>query len=166
MTHNQETNALVKECITSALLEMMKKQSLDEIVITELVRRAGVGRVSFYRNFESKKDVLEQHLKTLLEEWGKEFEALGDPEQFSDSLIRHYYQNRELYLLLYRQGLSGLIYETIRNAMKLEESQNNIERYARSMIAGMIWGWVDEWMRRGMPESPEEFALLTAQSRS
>lgn len=34
---------------------------------------------------------------------------------------------------------------------------------AKSMIAGMIWGWVDEWMRQGMPETPEEIVLLTAQ---
>ena len=31
------------------------------------------------------------------------------------------------------------------------------------MLAGMLFGWVDEWMRQGMPETPEEIVLLTAQ---
>lgn len=36
-----------------------------------------------------------------------------------------------------------------------------MERYAKSMIAGMIFGWVDEWMRQEMPETPEELILLS-----
>ena len=67
------------------------------------------------------------------------------------------------YLLLYNQGLSNMILETLRVSVKLEEANNNLERYAKSMIAGMIWGWIDEWMRQGMPETPEEIVLLTAQ---
>ena len=163
MNKKQEANAFVKECITTALLQMMENMPFDDIAITDLVKKAGVGRVSFYRNFESKKDVLEKHLVILLEEWGKEFEALGDPSKFSGSLIRHYYKHKDIYLILYKQGLSDMIYETIRGAMKLHEAQHNLERYAKSMIAGMIWGWLDEWMRQGMPEDPDEIALLSAQ---
>ena len=159
----QEANAFVKECITTALLQMMENTPFEDIAITDLVKKAGVGRVSFYRNFESKKDVLAKHLVILLEEWGKEFEALGDPNKFSDSLVRHYYKHKNVYLMLYKQGLSDMIYETIRGAMKLHEAQHNLERYAKSMIAGMIWGWADEWMRQGMPESPDEIAMLTSQ---
>lgn len=163
MNKKQEANAFVKECITTALLQMMETMPFDEIAITDLVKKAGVGRVSFYRNFESKKDVLEKHLILLIQEWGKEFEALGDPQKFSDTLLRHYYKYKDFYLLLYRQGLPEMIYETIRAACKLDEAQNNLERYCKSMVAGMIWGWIDEWMRQGMPEDPDEIALLSVQ---
>ena len=163
MNKKQEANAFVKECITTALLQMMENTPFEDIAITDLVKKAGVGRVSFYRNFKSKKDILAKHLVILLEEWGKEFESLGDPSKFSDSLVRHYYKHKDVYLMLYKQGLSDMIYETIRGAMKLHEAQHNLERYAKSMIAGMIWGWVDEWMRQGMPESPDEIALLSNQ---
>ena len=50
-------------------------------------------------------------------------------------------------------GISNMILETLRVSVKLEEANNNLERYAKSMIAGMIWGWIDEWMRQGMPET-------------
>ena len=163
MNKKQEANAFVKECITTALLQMMENTPFEDIAITDLVKKAGVGRVSFYRNFKSKKDILAKHLVILLEEWGKEFESLGDPSKFSDSLVRHYYKHKDIYLILYKQGLSDMIYETIRGAMKLHEAQHNLERYAKSMIAGMIWGWLDEWMRQGMPEDPDEIALLSAQ---
>ncbi len=71
MNKKQELNAFIKDCITTALIKQMETQSLDKISVTELVKTAGVSRVSFYRNFESKQDVLEKHLMKLIQEWGK-----------------------------------------------------------------------------------------------
>ena len=157
------TNAVVKESITQALLILMENSPLSEISITNIVHKAGVGRVSFYRNFESKQNVLEQHLLNLIQEWGKEFESQGDPQYFCESLFSHYYKNKDFYLLLYRHRLSSMVYETIRQGTKIYESQNSLERYGKSMIAGMLFGCIDEWMRQGMQETPEEMVTLWKQ---
>lgn len=162
MNKKQELNVFIRECITTALLQKLETQSLEDIAITELVKEAGVSRVSFYRNFKSKQEVLEKHLVVLIEEWGRDFEEKGDPTYLSESLLIHFYKYREFYLMLYKQKLSNLIYENIRYACKLEESQNNIERYAKSMVAGTIFGWLDEWARQGMKETPQEIMKLTA----
>ena len=163
MNKKQETNAFVKECITTALLQLMSEKPISEISVTEIVKRAGVARVSFYRNFESKENVIELHLVTLIKEWGKDFEALGDVSKFSDSLIRHFYKHKDFYLMLYKQNLSNMIYENLRSACEVNKSNVNLERYGKSMLAGMLFGWLDEWMRQGMPESPDEIALLSNQ---
>ena len=82
----------IKECITDALIKQMKIKPFHEITITELVKVAGVSRVSFYRNFKSKQDILERHLIVLIQEWGKDFEERGEMEYFSESLLNHYYK--------------------------------------------------------------------------
>lgn len=160
---NEGRNAYVIEHINEALLGLLKEKSLYEISISEICETAGVGRMSFYRNYESKEDVIKKQLLQLIQEWEKDYEGKNDPTYFSESLLRHYYKHKDFYLLLYNQGLSNMILEALRVSVKLEEANNNLERYAKSMIAGMIWGWVDEWMRQGMPETPEEIVLLTAQ---
>lgn len=164
MNRKQELNAFIKSCITDALIQLMQKKPFEEITITELTQTAGVGRASFYRNFKSKQDVLAQHLSDLLVEWGKDFEAKGDKNYFNESLFRHFYKHKDIYLLLYQQGLSNLIYDSIRQAIKIDESANNVERYVKSTFAGLIFGMVDEWMRQGMQESPEELLFLFAQA--
>ena len=164
MNRKQELNAFIKSCITDALIQLMQKKPFEEITITELTQTAGVGRASFYRNFKSKQDVLAQHLSDLLVEWGKDFEAKGDKDYFNESLFRHFYKHRDVYLLLYQQGLSNLIYDSIRQAFKFDESSNNVERYVKSTFAGLIFGMVDEWMRQGMQESPEQLLFLFAQA--
>ena len=156
MNKKQETNAFVKECITTALLQLMNEKTLSQISVTELVERAGVARVSFYRNFSSKENVIEQHLINLIKKWGKTFEEAGDPSVFSKTLIEHFFAHKDFYLLLYKQNLSFMIYENIRGACLLDLAENNFEKYTKSMFAGAIFGWLDEWARQGMIETPDE----------
>lgn len=160
---NEGRNRYVIEHITAAIIELMGKYPFDEISISQICQEAQVGRASFYRNFESKQDILEKHLVVLIQEWGKEFEDRAEINAFSETLLRHYYKYKDFYLLLYRHGLSAMIYDNLRAACKLDEAQSNPERYGKSMFAGMLFGWLDEWMRQGMPESPDELILLTAQ---
>lgn len=157
---NRERNRCVLQHIPEALIDLMGEHALEEITISQICEKAQVGRASFYRNFASKRDVIEKHLLVLIQEWGAEFEARGDVNAFSETLVNHFYKHKDFYLLLYRQGLSAMIYENLRVACRLHEAQSTPERYGKSMFAGMLFGWLDEWMRHGMPEIPEELALL------
>lgn len=53
---NESRNAYVVEHLTSSMLELLKEKSISEISISELCAMAGVGRTSFYRNYEEKED--------------------------------------------------------------------------------------------------------------
>ncbi|MGM9662758.1 MAG: TetR/AcrR family transcriptional regulator [Oscillospiraceae bacterium] len=164
MNKKQEANAFVKECITTALLELMGRQSFESITVTALIRRAGVGRMSFYRNFGSKEEILRQHLDQLITAWGKEAEK--DPSgNFGEVLFRHYYQHKELFSLLYREGLSYLILQNIKDVCGPKEAQSNAEAYASAWLAYGLYGWIDEWFHRGMPETPEEMGELWLESQ-
>ena len=160
MNKKQDSNAFIKGCITEALLLIMNEKPISNIAITELVERAGVARVSFYRNFTSKENVIEQYLMLLIREWGREFEEKADPSLFAVTLLNHFYVHKEFYLLLYKQNLSSMIYENIRGACQLDAASNNFDRYSKAMFAGAVFGWLDEWLRQGMPETPEEIILL------
>ena len=76
--NNQEKNSYVRTQITQTLLNMMEMEDLDKIAIGTLVKKAGVARASFYRNYNSKEDVIQEHLSTLLKEWKRNFEASGE----------------------------------------------------------------------------------------
>ena len=59
---NEGRNLYVIEHITNSLLELMKAKHINDITIGELCDMAGVGRASFYRNFESKEVVIAREL--------------------------------------------------------------------------------------------------------
>ena len=53
MARKNEAHDAVVESLTQALLLMMEQKPLAQINISELCEKAGVSRVSFYRNFDS-----------------------------------------------------------------------------------------------------------------
>lgn len=47
------TNLFAKECIVSALIQLIYAKPLSSITISELCQKAGVSRMTFYRNYKS-----------------------------------------------------------------------------------------------------------------
>ena len=159
---NEGRNLYVVEHITASLFEMMKTKHINDISIGELCDTAGVGRASFYRNFESKEDVISRELKKRLDEWW--LSAIVKPGfNFAEALFQHYYEERELYLLLCKQGLSHLNLQSIKEACGPKPEQKNFDAYGAAFIAYGLYGWIEEWFNRGMQETPEEMAALWEQ---
>ena len=79
---------------------------------------------------------------------------------FVQALFEHYYENRELCILLYNQGLSRLNLQSVLSACGPKEEQNNIDAYGSAFFAYGLYGWIDEWFNRDMQETPKEMAAL------
>lgn len=58
-------NSYVHSQILKTLLEMMRVDNFDSITISRLTAKAEVGRASFYRNYQTKEDVLRQEAERL-----------------------------------------------------------------------------------------------------
>ena len=156
--NNEQKNTYVKRQITNALLELLKEKSIADISITELTQKAQIGRVSFYRNFQTKEDILKEESDRLIKEWGKLYEANPEssPETLFPSLFDFYRDHKEFYTILYQAGMASIMQETIINTIKITPEMTNIEAYMKSFWAYGIFGWMIEWMKRGMPESGRE----------
>jgi AcrR family transcriptional regulator len=62
-------NAIITGSITEELLQLMGNTAFNKITVTDITKKAGVGRVSFYRNFDSKEDVLRAHLDKITDDF-------------------------------------------------------------------------------------------------
>ena len=69
MDKRKTENLRVRKAITDALFELMKNQPLSTVSVSEIIRKAGVARVSFYRNFDSKEDVLVGLVRYVLDDF-------------------------------------------------------------------------------------------------
>ena len=59
----------VKKEIASAFTDLMTEKPYMDITVTDIVTRAGVARVSFYRHFNSTSDVIDYIVEMLSEEF-------------------------------------------------------------------------------------------------
>ena len=58
-----------KKQITDALLLLMEKYPYSEISVKQIVLETDLVRKTFYRNFESKDDVLRSYIRTILRDY-------------------------------------------------------------------------------------------------
>ena len=159
---NAGRNAYVTEHITAAMLSLLKEKPLSEISISELCDRAGVGRASFYRNFQEKEDVLCAHIKRLFDEWTGELTKDPPLDRLILALFSHFEANRDFYALLSERGLVPLMKDVILSACGFRPEQEAVNAYASAFAAYSLYGWVEVWFLRGMKESAKEMAELFA----
>ena len=103
---NEGRNTYVVEHLTNALLELLNEKPIHDISISELVEQAGVGRASFYRNYECKEDILKHLLNEKTAEWGGDWdENSGAPlSEHIRVMLKHFEANRAFYKLLNDDG--------------------------------------------------------------
>jgi len=160
--NNQKKNNYVRTQILKTLMEMMKTEDFSSIVISKLVDEAGVGRASFYRNYRTKEDVLRQEAERL----NKELEIIrknDDPYDVRLKLIRtldFYKQHTDFYMTLYNAGLKQIIQDSIVDKFVISADQPVHLAYTASAFSYLIYGWIIEWIRRGMNETSDELIAM------
>lgn len=152
-------NFVIKESITEALLILIRKKPFEEITITEISKLAGVSRVSFYRNFDSKEDVLVKHLfERSMQEFTKH--SATTMREKLIAMFKAISGLHEILDVLYQHNLSHLFLYYLQQVTGAKPENENTEAYQQSMKMGLCFGALDEWIRRGRQESPEEMVEI------
>ena len=164
MDKRVEENTRVKKAITRAFFALLEGgKPFDQISVSEITNRAKVSRMAYYRNFNSKLEILEYFLAQIFETMTKE---LGEDMEFwTIEYGRVYYrvmkEHRDSILLLDRLGFSGLILNAF-NATNEEVAgdmpRSPIERYKLYYAAGASYNAMIHWLKGGCKESAEEMS--------
>ena len=100
---NEESNKLTRECLCTALVYLMNEKPFEKITITELVRRSGVSRSAFYRNYRSKEEIVAEvadSVTTGIENSLKDMKETGDLHDWFYRSFRAVCDNAPIFELL------------------------------------------------------------------
>lgn len=162
--NNEEKNTYVKTQITKAMLTLLEQYEFDEISISQITSFAQVSRNSFYRNYENKEDILLQYVRKLFTDWRTQCERRA-PNTTADlygDLFQHLNDNKGFYLLLKKRKQFHLFLTVLLEQTGPQPEHENMWAYTLAFIAYGTYGWIEEWVARGMQESGEEMAALLA----
>lgn len=153
----QSKDYYVEQKLAETLIDLLNTKSLDEISVRELCNKAGIGRASFYRHYQNKEEILDRHAQSLIQKWTVEFEAAPDsrPWNVFESLFHHLKEHQSFYETLHKTGRDSILRAAIRAKIGLTNDLSNEDAYQKVFFADGISGWVEEWIDRGMPETPE-----------
>ena len=159
---NEGRNIYVIEHITESLLSLLEDKVIEDISISELCDNAGIGRASFYRNYNSKEDILKAYINKLFHGWKSDWEKNNSiPLSSAIGIIfEHFEQHRAFYQLLNERHLIYLLKDVILGTMELKPDLPKGEAYAKAFAAYSLYGWIEVWFQRGMQESADDMMMF------
>lgn len=163
---NEQSNKITKESIETALLLLMKENEYRDISISDIVKRAGVSRTAYYRNYRSKEDILNKHLETVVKAITNKMDFTTYSEDdfgFWHSIFSQVRNYSDIFLILLRADFEGIILSSINRILLDDIPSNNIsskEKYDVYFWSGAVFNILTEWIISGMKESDEEMAQI------
>lgn len=149
--------------ITDALFELLKTKALSKITVTELIRKAGVCRASFYRNFYLTEDVIRQYGIAMYAEINRRIPLdLDGIYEHILAVNTYLFAARERLMLIERQGLYHLLEEPILQQCMYQMQRLAVpdNRYQAEFYAGAATHLLRAWVRNNCAESPDEISRI------
>lgn len=163
-------HAFTKKSIYEALMILMQGKPLRELTITEITRSAGVSRMAYYRNFESKEAILLNYIDDLFFSYIQTLKSNGDctVHSFIVTALTIFRKNALLMREISKENLEAVLIkqfegylEVLSGAIFLKTHAESFEtRYYASFIAGGAATMVLRWVADGMVQNEAEMALM------
>lgn len=161
---NRESNQLTRECLQTALIYLMSQMPFEKITVTELVRRSGVSRTAFYRNYSSKEEILNELCTSFLDSLAASFAEFGfqkDPKAWYYNFFQAVKENAMLFdLLLQAHMLNSSLFNDYSISKKLNPSSVPAAHYRFLGWEGAFQSILIHWFQDGMKESVDFMAGL------
>ena len=161
---NRQINQVTRESLSIALIYLMNEKPFEKISISELVDRAGVSRTAFYRNYESKEDLLSEIGKSLINRIS-ELNGMNRSGKLSYNwyleIFRTIKEHKESFSLFINANLTAkMLFNRNTIVDVVFPSSEKAERYRLLAEEGAMNNVITTWFSEGMKESPEEMADL------
>lgn len=159
MGGNLKTTADMKENMADALIQLLAEKPIGKITVPAIVDLAGVGRMSYFRYFSSKEEMIAYKLIRLWNRWADENQlserSLYTLENAHDFFAFNW-SIRPLLCLIYQHNLQSAMYDAFYQIMAPKQKSNAAKAYRSRFYSYGLFGLLDEWIKRDFQETPEE----------
>ena len=151
-SNNEINKQLTREAIEIALFHLLENKKLKEIHVVELVKKAGVSRSGFYKNYSSVEDVLigaiDKYFCHLIIEFS------DDIYNNWMTIIKTFRKYQKYLIILYRSGYFYFLLRCFNQRLKDDQ-------YYYLAWNGLVFNFLLLWVKNDMKESDEEiFAII------
>ena len=167
MNKNESKYFYTARLMNQALLELLEKKDIEFITVTEITKKAGVNRSTFYLHYDNIYDLFEETIEFLDKEFADAFnsdmahkvasknDAFLITEEFLVPYLNFCKKNRRVLKLVHKkpilfqnEKMYGRIYETVLYPAISQFLDDEIEKiynleFFTQGVAGIIRKWVE-----------------------
>ena len=154
----------VTKYIEEALIYLLKQKELKDITITDIIKKAGVCRASFYRNYLSIDEIIDSILKKI----SLKFQNVkhDDIQSLIKNSLKVIKEEKDIFTTFYQRKLTYKIYELTYEVTLNEINKMNVlnNKYQPCFFAGASSAVMLEWIKNKFQESEDELTTLFIRS--
>lgn len=185
MNKNESKYFSTAEKMDSALMEILKTKSFEYITVSEICKKAGVNRSTFYLHYENTRDLLEETIRNMTDNFISYFVPDGKilPINFEESqkeklvfiseeylmpYLLYFKENRKIFLTVFENGklfsfeetyekLFNNIFNPILDVFKYPESER---KYVMAFYLNGINSIIMEWIKEDCVKPEKEVVKI------
>lgn len=153
-----------KHYIVEALFKLMSVYDYDKIKVTDIVAKAGVGRVTFYRYFKKKEDVIlyyfEHNTRNFVLSQKYYPRCKEDHVMVAADVFAKFRDNIDVFRLIRKARLEYIYLDYLNKcfAESFASEYGNGSRYLPYVYSGMLFNVSMAWLDDGCATPPMELA--------
>ena len=160
---NQKTK-FMRTCIGEATLALMANTEFSKLKVSDIVKKAGIARASFYKYYGSPYAALSDYLQIIIGEYMEDSQGAQARDRYMERdhilySLKYFDRYADCFLTLAKHGLHGIMLEGVNRFMeeniKTSTRQSVYELYS---YAGGLLNTFLKWEQEGKKDSAEEVA--------
>ena len=142
------------DALREAMYELIETRDVSEIKVVDLIRKAGVSRDGFYKNYYLVTDVLKDDIKEVLDAIGPYIE--NNVVSNWEIILTAVYSYRERIPLLIKAGMGMQILEQMNAGIESKDERAQLRIIAWN---GIIFNCILHWNNEGYKTPIKELAM-------
>lgn len=154
---NEQSHQLIVDSLREAMYELIETNDVSEIKVVDLIRKAGVSRGGFYKNFYLVTDVLKDDIKEVSDDVKKAIGPYIENNIVSnwEIILSAVYRYRKRIPLLMKAGMGMQILEQMNAGIESKDEQSQLRIIAWN---GIIFNCILYWNKEGYRTPIQELA--------
>ena len=155
---NEQSHRMIVDSLREAMYKLIETKDVSEIKVVDLIRKAGVSRGGFYKNFYLVTDVLKDDIKEVSDDVKQAIGRYIENDIVSnwEIILTAVYGYRKRIPLLIKAGMGMQILEQMNAGI---ESNNEQARMRIIVWNGIIFNCILYWNNEGYKTSIQELAM-------
>ncbi len=150
-------------CIAEAIIECLRNEEYEKLRVSNIVKKAGVARMTFYKHYTQPYDALIDYLDILIEEYIKECDEKKYLPHMRYEHILHALQffdkYTDFFFVLNRRNLYGIMIDCVNQFIeKYLVINDKVSVYERYFYAGGLLNTFIRWEENGKKDCAEKVA--------
>ena len=162
------TTQYSRNCLAQALVKLLQEKTLSSITVTELTNEAGVSRMTYYRNYSSKDEILQSYLKDIIDSYRRDVAEWTDKGNYNDyrnmlHCYEYFHKHADFIRCLIKFSMGDCLLQALTDYLLdtyYQKEKGIAHYYTLQAFAGSLYNIYVAWILNDAKESSHEMASI------